>query len=78
MGGMLGALGGLMGGGAGSSPIGAIVNMIAGQSGGLGGLVSNMTQGGLGNIVNSWIGTGQNLPITPAQVGSAFSVDQIT
>jgi uncharacterized protein YidB (DUF937 family) len=32
---------------------------------------------GLGNQVQSWIGTGQNQPVTPAQIGQAFSPEQI-
>lgn len=36
--------------------------------GGLGGLVQAFQQGGLGNVVQSWIGTGQNLPISAEQL----------
>ncbi len=39
---------------------------------GLGGLLSKLEQGGLGNQVNSWIGTGQNQPVSPTQMGSAL------
>jgi uncharacterized protein YidB (DUF937 family) len=48
--------------------INAIMSMIGGQSGGLDGLVKQFTSKGLGDIINSWIGTGKNLPITPQQV----------
>jgi uncharacterized protein YidB (DUF937 family) len=40
--------------------------------GGLGGLLDKLQQGGLGNAVNSWIGSGQNQPVTPNQLGSAL------
>lgn len=36
--------------------------------GGLAGLVQAFQKNGLGEIVNSWVSTGQNLPISPAQV----------
>lgn len=36
--------------------------------GGLDGLVQAFQKNGLGEIVNSWVGTGQNMPISPAQV----------
>ncbi len=48
--------------------INAIMSLIGGQSGGLDGLVKQFTSKGLGDIINSWIGTGKNLPITPQQV----------
>jgi uncharacterized protein YidB (DUF937 family) len=43
-----------------------------GVLGGLGGLLDKLQQGGLGNAVNSWIGSGQNQPVTPNQLGSAL------
>lgn len=38
------------------------------QSGGLAGLVRTFQQGGLGEIVNSWVSTGQNLPVSAEQI----------
>jgi len=43
-----------------------------GLLGGLGGLLEKFQQGGLGNVTNSWIGSGQNQPVSPNQVGSAL------
>ena len=43
-----------------------------GVLGGLGGLLNKLQQGGLGNAVNSWVGSGQNQPVSPGQVGSAL------
>jgi len=40
--------------------------------GGLGGLLSQFQQSGLGDVVKSWIGPGQNQPISPNQLGSAL------
>jgi uncharacterized protein YidB (DUF937 family) len=38
------------------------------ESGGLSGLVQQFAGNGLGDIVNSWVGKGQNMPISPQQV----------
>jgi uncharacterized protein YidB (DUF937 family) len=43
-----------------------------GLLGGLGGLLNKLQQGGLGNATNSWVGSGQNQPVSPGQVGSAL------
>jgi uncharacterized protein YidB (DUF937 family) len=43
-----------------------------GLLGGLGGLLSKLQQGGLGNVTNSWVGSGQNQPVSPGQLGSAL------
>lgn len=42
------------------------------QTGGLGGLVQSFQQGGLAEIVNSWVSTGQNLPISAEQIQSVL------
>lgn len=43
-----------------------------GPAGGLPGLVQAFNQGGLGNVVQSWIGTGGNLPISAEQLQSVL------
>lgn len=52
-----------MGGGLG----GALAGM-----GGIGGLVSQFEQAGLGNVVQSWIGSGSNHPVSPDQLQNVF------
>jgi uncharacterized protein YidB (DUF937 family) len=47
------------------------------QSGGLSGLVQQFSGKGLGDIVKSWVGTGQNLPITPQQIQQALGSDTV-
>lgn len=47
------------------------------QGGGLQGLIQNMQQQGLGNIANSWVGTGGNLPISPAQIQQVLGNQQL-
>lgn len=44
---------------------------------GLGGLLSKLEKGGLGNVANSWIGAGQNHPVSPDRLGSALGPDII-
>ncbi len=44
----------------------------SGAAGGLGGLIGALTQGGLGNVASSWVGTGQNLPVSADQLQSAL------
>jgi uncharacterized protein YidB (DUF937 family) len=39
---------------------------------GLGGLLNKLQQGGLGNEAKSWVGSGQNQPVSPGQLGSAL------
>ena len=39
---------------------------------GLGGLLNKLQQGGLSNAASSWIGSGQNQPVSPGQLGSAL------
>ncbi len=38
------------------------------QVGGVAGLQKMFQQGGLGNVISSWVGTGQNLPISADQL----------
>jgi uncharacterized protein YidB (DUF937 family) len=44
---------------------------------GLGGLLNKLQQGGLGNATDSWVGSGQNQPVPPNQLGSALGPDVI-
>jgi uncharacterized protein YidB (DUF937 family) len=43
-----------------------------GLLGGLGGLLNKLEQGGLGDQTKSWVGTGQNQPVSPSQLGQAL------
>lgn len=58
------------GSGGGLSPmlIMQIVSMLMNKQGGLGGLTNAFNSAGLGDIIKSWVSTGQNLPISPDQV----------
>ena len=48
-----------------------------GLLGGLGGLLDKLHKGGLGDAANSWVGTGQNKPVSPGQLGPALGPDII-
>lgn len=51
----------------------SLFDMIGGgQGGGLAGLVQAFQQNGLGHVVESWIGTGQNLPVSAGQTQQAL------
>jgi uncharacterized protein YidB (DUF937 family) len=47
------------------------------QTGGLSGLVQAFQNAGLGEIVNSWLSTGENLPVSAEQISRALGSDQI-
>ncbi len=67
------------GGGSQSQLITAVMGLIGNpKSGGIEGLVKQFAGQGLGDIVNSWISTGTNLPITPQQVEKGFGTKTIT
>ena len=48
-----------------------------GLLGGLGGLLDKLQKGGLADAANSWVGPGQNQPVSPGQLGSALGPDII-
>jgi len=48
-----------------------------GLLGGLGGLLGKLQKGGLGSVANSWIGSGQNQPVSADRLGSALGPDII-
>jgi uncharacterized protein YidB (DUF937 family) len=47
----------------------------AGGLGGLAGLAEQFQRGGLGDVMNSWVGTGENLPVSPDQLGQVLGGD---
>lgn len=69
------ALQGVSGGTSGSHPLLQLVmSMLSnnGQFGGLGGLLQQFQQAGLGPQMQSWISTGQNMPIDLSQLAQVF------
>lgn len=78
--GLLDAVAGAMGsgGGGGQGDLVQAVMKLVQQNGGLEGLVAKFQQGGLGDVVQSWISTGPNLPISPEQLGQALGPDTLS
>jgi uncharacterized protein YidB (DUF937 family) len=82
-------LGGLVGGrGAGSmggmgmgaqapNPLLQIALQLLQQNGGLQGMLGKFQQAGYGQQAQSWIGTGQNLPIDPGALSQIFGQGQL-
>ena len=70
------ALGKVLGGGA--NPLATeLLQMIQNQPGGLQGLVQNFHDKGLGGVAQSWVGNGQNLPISADQIHQVLGSDQV-
>ncbi len=80
-------LGGMLGGkqqaGSGGGLGDLLGGMMGGQSGGaglggLGSILEKFQQAGMGDQVKSWVGTGQNLPISPEAIGRVFGGDALS
>ena len=54
-----------------------LLQMIHNQPGGLSGLVHCFEEKGLGGLASSWVGSGQNLPITPDQIQHVLGSEQV-
>jgi len=77
--GLMDVVGGLMGGGGSvqNPMLNAVIGMIQQQPGGIQGLLGKFQQSGMGDQVQSWIGTGDNQPIGAEHVQQALGQDQI-
>jgi uncharacterized protein YidB (DUF937 family) len=49
-----------------------------GGVGGLQGLIAKFQQGGLGDVVNSWVGNGENVPISGDQLSEVLGADALS
>ena len=54
-----------------------ITNLVHAGPGGLSALVQQFQQNGLGSIINSWVSTGPNHPITAQQIQQALGSDKV-
>jgi len=85
IGAMAGGQGGTQnGGGMQGALLNAVIAMLAngqqpggGGIGGLGDLVGRFTQSGMGDVIGSWIGHGQNAPISADQLSNVLGPDVI-
>jgi len=70
------ALGKVLGGT--SNPLASgLLQMIQNQPGGLQGLMQNFHDKGLGAVASSWVGSGQNQPISSDQIHQVLGSDQV-
>ena len=67
-----------IGGGNKQNDLMSIIMSIIGGQGGINNLISQFAAKGLGDVINSWIGTGKNLPISGDQLQSVFGKDKIS
>ncbi|MBN8450139.1 MAG: DUF937 domain-containing protein [Candidatus Accumulibacter sp.] len=75
-------LGGILGGAGGT--LGAVLGSVLGGgangasgAGGLGSLLEQFQRAGFAEQANSWVGTGQNLPLPPGAIGQVFGSDTL-
>ncbi len=79
---MIGSVAGqLLGGGQGGAQ-GALLQAVIGMlnqpgSSGLGGLLQQFNQAGLGDVAASWVSKGQNLPVSASQIQDILGSDMI-
>jgi uncharacterized protein YidB (DUF937 family) len=78
LGDVLGGLLGGAGGNTGAGGVGAVLGgVLSGDTGGLGRLLDQLQRAGFGEQVSSWVGNGQNLPISPAAIAQVFGGDAL-
>jgi len=81
----MGLLDSLLGGAAGKSPaaggteaaLAGVLSAVLAQNGGVQGLMNKFSQGGLGGIFSSWVGMGENQPVSPSQIHTALGSEQV-
>lgn len=67
---------GMLGGESGDGMMGAVQGLLQ-QNGGVGGLVEKFQQGGLADVVASWVSTGDNLPVSAEQIQAVLGNEQL-
>ncbi len=76
---VVGAISGNAEGSGESSVLSSVLHLVNNpETGGLSGLIGAFQQGGLGEVVQSWISTGQNQPIAPDQLESVLGSNVVS
>lgn len=75
MGGILSSILGGQAGGAGGAANTGMGN--TGMAGGLGGLLQQFEQAGLGHVAQSWVGNGPNQSVSPNQLQNVFGQEKV-
>ncbi len=76
-GGVLGGLESMLGQGQGQGSGGSGAGSLLAAVGGIGGLIAMFQKAGLGDAMQSWVGTGQNQQITPDQMTQVLGHDKV-
>jgi len=58
--------------------VSAALNLVNGHPDGLNGLIQKFQQGGLGDVIQSWVGNGANQPISADQLQNVLGADTVT
>jgi uncharacterized protein YidB (DUF937 family) len=74
---ILGAMSGKTDSSGGASQLIGILGGLLAQSGGLQGLANKFSQSGQGDTFSSWVGMGENQPISGGQVQKVLGSDQV-
>ena len=75
---ILGAASGQTGATGEANPLMGIISSLLTQSGGLQGLASKFMQSGQGNAFQSWVGMGENQPVSSGQIQNALGSEQVS
>ena len=76
--GILDSLQGIIGGGGNNnSPASAVLEMLQNHPGGADGLAQQLNAGGLGHLVQSWVGSGDNMSVSADQIQSVLGEEHI-
>lgn len=73
---ILGTAGKAIGGNINADTISSVLNTIGGKEG-IAGIVSQFTKGGLGDVISSWVGKGENKPVSASQISNVLGNDQL-
>ena len=60
-----------------SALLSGLMGILNSHPGGVSGLTQVFEQNGLGHLISSWIGTGENLPISPDQISSVLGNERV-
>src|SRR5215831_7161435 len=74
---ILGAISGQSGATGEANPLVGMLGSLLTQSGGLQGLASKFSQSGQGNAFQSWVGMGENQPVSSGQIQNALGSEQL-
>jgi uncharacterized protein YidB (DUF937 family) len=75
---ILGAASGKSGASGEANPLIGMLGSLLAQSGGLQGLANKFTQSGQQNAFQSWVGIGENQPISSNQIQNALGSEQVS